>query len=220
MRASGYAPEDNGFYQEPAWFVDALLAVEDFSAGVYDPFCGEGTIPQACARHGIDAIGSDIADRGYGAAGLNFFDIETVTSRNIVSNPDYAVLQEAIDHALLISACKVAIVARLAFLASQRRRNWFLMLPLARVWIASQRPSMPPGGKGIKAKGGTIEYCWLVFEPGHVGKPIINWLPIVKSPIPAPAADADPLAASLSDDNSAGGCCAKAAAGCFLERNQ
>lgn len=179
MRASGYEYEDDGFYQEPAWFVDQLLAVEDFSGGVYDPFCGEGTIPQACARHGVDAIGPDIADRGYGASGVDFFGLMETTSRNIVSNPDYSVLQEAVDHALWISHGKVAIVARLGFLASQRRREWFKSKPLARVWIASKRPSMPPGGKGIKAKGGTIEYCWLVFEHGHMGKPTVDWLPIL-----------------------------------------
>lgn len=182
MRASGYAPEESGFYQEPAWFADTIFAVEDFTGGVYDPFCGEGTIPKAAIRAGYETIGSDIADRGYGSTGVNFFDLVTRTSRNIVSNPDYDVLQEAIDHSLDISSGKVAIVARLGFLASMKRRGWFLSKPLARVWVASKRPSMPPGGKGIKAKGGTIEYCWLVFEPNYVGEPVLRWLPITPTP--------------------------------------
>jgi hypothetical protein len=184
MRASGYKYEDNGFYQEPSWFADAIFEVEDMRAGVYDPFCGEGTIPKAALARGIQAIGSDIVDRGYGVGGTDFF---SVGSRfmpivcNIVTNPDYSILREAIDHALSITIGKVAVVARLGFLASQARREWFQSVPLARVWIASKRPSMPPGGKGIKASGGTIEYCWLVFDRLHVGETVIRWLPITPS---------------------------------------
>jgi hypothetical protein len=180
VRASGYAYEDHGFYQEPTWFADSIFGVEDMSAGVYDPFCGVGTIPKAAAVRGIRAFGSDIVDRGYGLGGLDFFNIRsslTPCHLNIVSNPDYSVLQQAVDHALAITAGKVAVVARLGFLASQRRRSWFQSAPLARMWIASKRPSMPPGGKGIKATGGTIEYCWLVFDRVHIGSPEMKWLP-------------------------------------------
>jgi hypothetical protein len=184
VRSSGYAYEDDGWYVEPAWFADAIFAVEDFFGSVWDPFCGEGTIPKAATARGIQAFGSDIVDRGYGTPRLNFFDVEEPPALNVASNPDYRVLQEAVDHALAIVSGKVAVVARLGFLASQRRREWFQYAPLARVWVASKRPSMPPGGKGIKASGGTIEYAWLVFDRRHVGEPILKWLPVPPSPAP------------------------------------
>jgi len=178
MKDSGYVYAHAGFYQEPAWFVEQLAAVEKFPGGIYDPFCGEGTIPKVFAKHG-PAFGTDIFYRGYGTGDVPFLNVKSSPAPNIVSNPNYLYLQQYIDHALTLVSGKVAIIARLAFLASQTRREWFLEKPLARVWIASRRPSMPPGGQGIKASGGSIDFCWLVFEHGHQGKPTIDWLPIL-----------------------------------------
>lgn len=176
MRASGYAYAEHGFYQEPSWLVDALLDVEDFSAGVWDPCCGEGTIPKACQARGIHAVGSDVCDRGYGWQQDFFENTHSPADCHILSNPDYSKMREFVDHALTFTRGKVCVLARLAFLESQARRPWFIASPLARVWVSSRRPSMPPGGKGIVAKGGSIAFAWFVFQHGHIGAPTIGWL--------------------------------------------
>ena len=176
MRASGYARATDDWYAEPAWCVDLLLDREPFASSVWDPCAGSGNIPQRCLARGITAIGSDIADRGYGCAGLDFFSVEMVTPTSIVSNPPYDVLQEFIDHALKISTGKVAVIARIAFLASVRRKVWFESGPLARVWVMSRRPSMPPGGTDVPAKGGSVDYAWFVFDRTVIGPPTFGWL--------------------------------------------
>ena len=41
------------------------------------------------------------------------------------------------------------------------------------------RPSMPPGGvikAGGKVGGGKSDYCWLVFQIGYAGEPVMKWL--------------------------------------------
>jgi hypothetical protein len=176
VRASGYAYAENGFYQEPAWLVDSLLNAEPVTGRVYDPFCGEGTIPKACIARGIEAIGSDICDRGYGAAGVDFFQVTGPLHCDILTNPDYSKLRPAVDHALAVATGKVIVLARLAFLESQRRREWFLATRLARVWVSSRRPSMPPGGQGIVAKGGSIPFAFFVWDRSHIGAPELGWL--------------------------------------------
>ena len=42
---SRYAQQAHGYYREPYWLVDALLAKErPFERRVWDPFCGAGDV--------------------------------------------------------------------------------------------------------------------------------------------------------------------------------
>jgi len=176
MRASGYSRAASDWYVEPRSCINALLDVETFAGQSWDPSCGGGNIPLAMQARGLNCWGSDIADRGFGTTGLSFFDAED-RADSIVSNPPYGVIEDYIDRALSLTDCKVAILARLAFLEGQARRQKFTQWPLARVWVSSKRLSMPPGGTDVKAAGGTTAYAWFVFEHGHSGAPAIGWLP-------------------------------------------
>ncbi len=176
MRASGYDRHAADWYVEPAWVVDALLDVEGFHGECWDPSCGAGNIPRTLQARGLDCWGSDIADRGFGVTGLDFFEANQ-RAANIVTNPPYGVIQSYIERALTCTTGKVAILARLALLEGKARRTWFQTTPLARVWVSSRRVSMPPGGTDIPAKGGTIAYAWFVWEHGHEGPPVLGWLP-------------------------------------------
>ena len=176
VRASGYERAAADWYVEPAWVVDALLAVESFDGRSWDPCCGAGNIPRIMALWGQHCVGSDIADRGYGQP-ADFFSTECADIHNIISNPPYRLIEPFIRHALTKATYKVAILARLALLEGQKRRTLLQTTPLARVWVSSRRVSMPPGDTDVPAKGGSIAYAWFVFEHGHSGSPVIGWLP-------------------------------------------
>lgn len=177
MRASGYERNADDWYVEPASVVDALLDVELFIGRTWDPACGGGNIPMRFITRGLDATGSDIRDRGWGETPVDFLASDNRHSAtNIASNPPYGILQEWVDHARAIVPGKVAILARLAFLEGQKRRDWFKNAGLARVWVSSKRVSMPPGGSDIPAKGGSIAYAWFVFDQAHRGAPTLGWL--------------------------------------------
>ena len=55
----------DGFYLEPEWCSEQLLAVESFVGTVWDCCCGTGRIPQAPRRAGYTTVATDIANRGY-----------------------------------------------------------------------------------------------------------------------------------------------------------
>src|SRR5215831_7367744 len=63
-----------------------------------------------------------------------------------------------------------------------RRLNaarWLAETPLARVYLLTPRPSMPPGQvilAGEKPGGGTQDFCWLVFDHAYKGPPALHWL--------------------------------------------
>lgn len=175
MRASGYDRAAEDWYVEPASVVDALLDVERFDGVSLDPACGGGNVPRQFHARGLACFGSDITDRGYGLVNTDFFD-RGEEYDNIVSNPPYGIIERFIDHALALTTGKVAILARLAFLEGQKRRPMFLNTPLARVWVSSRRVSMPPGGRDVPAKGGSIAYAWFVWDHSHTGQPALGWL--------------------------------------------
>lgn len=156
---SGQARDPHDWYVEPAWCVEALAQHVRFIGHIYDPCCGEGTICRT-----LGASGSDIVDRGAPGAGVfDFRDIVTPLV-NVVSNPPYGQAVEFIEHFLPLVRGKLAVIQRLDFLASQRRYRLFERCPPRRILILSRRPSMPPGGAGLKAIGGQHDYCWLVWS--------------------------------------------------------
>ena len=101
--ARQYPREENDFYPEPSWAVELLLGVEEFKGTIWDPACGYGTIPKACIAHGLEAFGTDIADRGYGTKGQNFLAFRrgrVSRAENIITNPPYNLAEKFIDQAL------------------------------------------------------------------------------------------------------------------------
>jgi hypothetical protein len=57
--------------------------------------------------------------------------------------------------------------------------RWLADTPLARTWLLTPRPSMPPGytiARGEKPKGGREDFAWLVWIRGYRGSPRLGWL--------------------------------------------
>lgn len=178
-RNSGYDRATNDWYIEPSRAIDELLDVESFDGPIWDPACGSGNIPIACKRRGYETFASDIVDRGYpDAEQVDFLSIQTERSWNVISNPPYNLAEEFVIHALNLGAPKVAMLVRLAFLEGRgRHERLFKLHPPARIWQFISRISMPPGGVVVEAKGGSVAFCWIVWECEHVGAPRFGWLP-------------------------------------------
>lgn len=171
------------FYIEPAWAVDLLLDAEPFYGDVYDPACGSGVIVRQFRARGIDAFGTDIVSRGFAPGGRDFLDYAPTDHRpaaNIVSNPPYALAQAFVEKALSIATHKVAMLVQAKFPYSQRRHALFSQRPPARIYFLSTRPSMPPGDKllagTVVAKGGKLDYAWIVWSKDHRGPTQAHWL--------------------------------------------
>lgn len=182
MRSSGYDRHVEDWYVEPAWAVDALLEVEEkFSGTVIDPCCGGGNIPSRLKIAGCDVVSSDFVDRNGSADLIGSFEeiLSEIPHETVISNPPYGLAREFVDCALENTTDRVCVLLRLAFLEGIKRRDWFRTVPLARVWVSSRRMSMPPGGSDVRASGGAIAYAWFVFEHGHIGAPVIGFLPDV-----------------------------------------
>lgn len=175
-RGSGYDRNADDWYQETPACVDAFLDHELLVGNVWDPACGAGNIPERCRSRGLDVFASDLRDRGYGDTGVDFLRSSRQVD-NIVTNPPFRLAEPFVRHALTMARRKVAIVARPSFLQGRARRKLFTNTPVSRIWLHSSRVSMPPGGKGIEAKGGAIAYCWIVWDHDWRAEPLLGWLP-------------------------------------------
>lgn len=179
----------NDWYSDPPEATEALLRVERFAGLSWDPACGAGTIPTMMHAAGLDAMGTDIVDRGFRNPGqvprfhlADFLKTTPPAPRidNIVSNPPFNLAREFIDCALVMASHKVAMLLPLTFLEGAKRAAWLETTPLARVHVFSWRISMPPGelltaGK-VKPEGGKKAFAWFVFERGWKGPPQVRFL--------------------------------------------
>jgi hypothetical protein len=181
INAHAWQREVHEHYVEPHWCSERLFAEEKFDGPIWDPCCGFGRIVDAAVRAGYLAVGTDIVDRGYrDFGGVNNF-LQTPDHRAhgpaIVCNPPFKIVREFALHALSFAA-----VQKVAMIFPTRRLNaahWLHGTPLARVWLMTPRPSMPPGhtiATGKKVKGGIPEFCWLIWTKGRVGPASIQWL--------------------------------------------
>jgi hypothetical protein len=184
-RDSGEVRQEYDWYVDPEWCTELLLCVEDFAGLTVDPACGQGNIIKVCRAHGIDAVGSDIVDRGFEAPVCDFLsDISPYSGDekvfNIICNPPYDRAEEFIYEASMLAHDKIAMLVQEKFVYSQKRYELFTQTPLARLWFFSTRPSMPPGellARGeIEAKGGSVNYLWMVWQHGYDGMPTCGWL--------------------------------------------
>lgn len=176
-RSSGYKYADHGWYVEPEIAVDLLIEKELFVGPIWDPACGTGNIPKTLNRNGYNCIGTDLVDRGYGDGPSDFL-MSNVTACNIVSNPPYHIAEAFVTHALSSARCKVAMLLRTGFLEGRGRyQRLYKDNPPQRIWQFSPRISMPPGGTNVPAKGGFVQYCWIIWdnEAPHNGV-AFDWL--------------------------------------------
>ncbi len=179
VNAHSWEREANEHYVEPHWCSERLFQEEKFIAGVWDPCCGFGRIPDAAVKVGLYGIGTDIKDRGYRefAGVLDFLKTDKFRSHNIVCNPPFNAAPDFALHALSHPGTeKVAMIFPTARLNAA---HWLKGTPLARVWLMTPRPSMPPGHTitaGEKPGGGKMDFCWLVWTKGRIGPADLRWL--------------------------------------------
>ena len=180
LAAHIWAKDKLGFYIEPQWCSERLFAVEKFAGNIWDPACGLGRIIEAARAAGHTTCATDIVDRGY----KHFYDCvdflrcDRPRANNIICNPPFNICDQFVRHALILTngTGKVAMIWLTRRLNAAR---WLANTPLARIYLLTPRPSMPPGEvilRGEKPGGGTQDFCWLVFSHRHKGPPTVQWL--------------------------------------------
>ncbi len=170
------------FFPTPAWATEALIDNERFDGDLWECACGNGAMSEVLENASSNVYSSDLFDRGYGDAGIDFLEAEKRFD-NIVTNPPYNAAEGFVQSGLKMANKKFALLLRLAFLeGSNRQRTIFSEVPPSRVWVFSERITFYPAGAEVKGSG-TTAYAWFVwdkdaqngtelkwFEPGYKSK--------------------------------------------------
>lgn len=172
------------FYPTPPAAVRALLSVERFDGGIWEPACGDGAIAEELLQHGYTVFATDKYDHGYGLPNRDFLkNAEPPTgSVNIVTNPPYGrgLADQFIGQALRHIRCsggKAAMLLNLAGLSHPiRTPRWKKSKPKA-VYFTDSIVCWPRNGYGDPPRYFTKHrYAWVVWDARHDGPTTADWL--------------------------------------------
>jgi hypothetical protein len=170
------------FYVTPVEATRALLSVEDFDGPIWEPACGDGAISRELIAAGHEMVSTDIADRGYGVAGVDFLEEGRARAKHIFTNPPYGrgLADRFIGQALRLTRAtggSVVMLLDLASLCHPRRHAKFVNTPPAAIYALDECVCIPNGvfNRAI-LRDAQMRFCWVVWKPGHTGRPGFWWL--------------------------------------------
>ncbi len=162
------------FFPTPAWATYALIDNERFSGEIWECACGNGAMSQVLQQKGNRVVSSDLYDRGYGDAGVDFL-CQSQGSDNIITNPPYNSAEGFVKKGLELADKKFALLLRLAFLeGANRERTIFSICPPSRVWVFSERITFYPEG-AVQQGSGTTAYAWYVWDKEAPSGTELKW---------------------------------------------
>lgn len=167
-----YERVEGDFYPTPPENVDCLATFVDFRGRVvWEPACGEGHISKRIARYCDGVFSTDLFDRGYGKAPLDFLEAtklpanDAKTATDIVTNPPFDDLAEQfIRQALELTKPvdgRVCMFLRNEYDMAVGRHDLFDAHPhfVLKVCV-TKRPRWIPGSKGSPRHN----YAWYVWD--------------------------------------------------------
>src|SRR4051812_10861580 len=110
------------YFPTPAWATHALPDNETFDGDIWESAGGNGAMADVLAMYGNKVVSSDLYDRGYGEAGIDFLDCKR-SAPNIVTNPPYNSAEGFVRSGLEKADRKFALLLRLAFLEGANRQR-------------------------------------------------------------------------------------------------
>jgi hypothetical protein len=162
------------FFPTPPWATHALIDNENFVGEVWESACGDGAMSRVIEQAARSVRSTDLYERGYGEAGVDFLDAGHCAD-NIVTNPPYNAAEGFVRSGVKLARRKFALLLRLAFLEGANRANTiFAETPPSRVWVFSERITFYPAG-AVQAGSGTTAYAWFVWDKDAAGATELKW---------------------------------------------
>lgn len=189
FKVTPYDRAAHDWYVESQWCVEQLADAVDFDGHIiWDPCAGGGTIPKTFNDRGFFTYATDVVGRWDSLDGIHDATNEDPPlffargiRLSVVTNPPFKMAEQITRRMLEIADHRVCVLQQLSFLSSAGRHRLFTEFPPSDVLILSRRPSMPPGAMieemGTKAfKGGTTDFCWIVWTKPHDRETRTRWL--------------------------------------------
>lgn len=180
VHISGFAREDDDFYPTPDWVTECLLDHVMLRGPVWEPCCGSGAMARVVAARGYDVVATDIADRGFGEAGIDFHAQRAFPSRcrAMLTNPPYGdgsakrtvpaasrFLRRFVRHALDLTVRangQLGLLVRFQWIAGKQAAELISSGPLDTVLVITRRIIWFDRGEDTNQS--QHHHCWLFFD--------------------------------------------------------
>lgn len=174
-----HARHPSDFYATPAEVTRALIhspAGMFLPHRVWEPACGDGAMAKVLLDDDFEVIATDLHDRGYGIAGVDFLKTLEMDCEWIATNPPFNLAFEFIRHALTFGV-PVAMLLKGSFWHTAKAQTLFAEHTPAFVMPLTWRPVMVPE----RGKSPTMEFAWTVWLRPPVGwKRDCTFVPLCK----------------------------------------
>jgi hypothetical protein len=179
-------------YETPPVAVEALLRVEKIPQTVWEPAAGRGAIVRVLRDHRHTVVTSDIVARNFPLDFVGDFLAQTEAPAGvevILTNPPFKIIEPFVARALALCP-RVIVLARLAFMESERRCGILENCGLARVHVFRERLPMMHRDDWTGRRGNSgMAFAWFCWDRDHVGPATIDRLSW--KPKPAPSGEVD-----------------------------
>ena len=163
------------FYETPYSLTRKFLDVEEFDKDktVCEPACGGGAITRV-----LNEYWKDDKITAYDREKNFFWDYDDYNY--IVTNPPFSIASEFIKWAKRRAKDKFAFLLPLSYLHGKKRYDEIYSdktYGLSKVYVFTRYPML---GDELREDGkyntGMMVYAWFVWESGHSGLPMIDWI--------------------------------------------
>ena len=148
------------FYPTPRYVTQALLDNYELLGKIWEPACGDGRMAEVLKEKYADVECSDLIDRGYGAAGVDFL-LSDKKAPNIITNPPFQLAYEFIVQGLKSAEKTLALLLPIRYLTGKKRAKLYAQFPPAKVIVIPNKVDFLGFGKPA------MEFAWFIWEKGR-----------------------------------------------------
>lgn len=154
--------EKDDFYPTPEACTRALVEAEGdrMPQSIWEPACGTGAISRVLEASGRTVLSTDLVDRGYGRAGVDFLMEPFGGPFAIVTNPPFKLAKQFIRKAFDLGSNYTAIFLKATFWHATSRTDFFNSHRPERIYAMNWRPDFDGRGQP------TMDCIWCVWGGG------------------------------------------------------
>lgn len=149
---------------------------------IWECACGNGCLSEVLKENGYNVYSTDLVNRGYGDAQLDFLNTNFKNSNfleaDILTNPPYKFALQFAQRALDLqkSGYYTIMFLKIQFLEGKGRKKFFDDNPPKFVYVNSERQNCAKNADFETFKSSAVCYCWFIWEKDWFGEPRIRWI--------------------------------------------
>lgn len=151
--------QKDDFYPTPQYVTEALLQNYQFSGQIWECACGDGRMAEVLKAAGYQVISTDLIDRDYGRAGIDFL-LENTIVDNIVTNPPFNLAFEFMEQGLRLADKCLALLLPIRYLTGKKRAIFYKKHPPTKIIVIPNKIDFIGTGNPV------MEFAWFIWEKG------------------------------------------------------